>query len=333
MTATYRVPTRAIQEAVKGREIEVLDELAIDWQMGHPHITCPYPAHEDASPSWRWDDKRARAFCSCIQGSHSIFDVVMAKEEIDFEAAKVRVAELLGCTDLVKPCTSKQHSFLAADSDSLLNAPADQRDDVLPRAYLAYRMSLPVKNVLMPSTPVVGLKELPYHDPPPQGSKAKPKLVGMYPCAVFGTVSADDRTSAHRIYLAPGGAGKAHLGDSPDGYQRDAKKSATVTDGISRAGCAVIWGDTSSADHLFLTEASRRVPQSRTRFVSRSRWGHSPSPLPSPPLALKNSSSIRRPSKLRSALIATRPRSQAARQGRAPARRRRGPLLFITTNA
>lgn len=106
---TYRVPTRAIQDAVKGREAEILDALAIDWQAGHPHINCPYPAHDDGSPSWRWDNKKARAFCSCIPASHSIFDVVMAMGDVDFEAAKVRVAELLGRTDLVKPRTSEQH--------------------------------------------------------------------------------------------------------------------------------------------------------------------------------------------------------------------------------
>lgn len=71
---------------------------------------------------------------------------------------------------------------------------------------------------------------------------------------MFGTVSTDVRTHAHRIYLAPGGIGKADLGNNPDGYPRDPKKSATVADGLSRAGCAVIWGDPSRAEHLFLAE-------------------------------------------------------------------------------
>ena len=254
MSANLRVPTRTIQEAVKGGEIEILDALAISWQDGNPRITCPYPSHEDTNPSWRWDDTKARAFCSCIQGSHSIFDVIMAKEVIDFEAAKVRAAELIGREDLATPCTSEQQVYLAADEASLLNAPADQRDDELPRTYLAHRMSVPIEDVMMPSTPVVGVKALPYYDPPPQGSKARPKPVGAFPCAVFGTVSADGRTHAHRIYLAEGGTGKAELASGPDGHPRDPKKSAIVADGISRAGCAVVWGDPASADRLFLTE-------------------------------------------------------------------------------
>jgi hypothetical protein len=198
--------------------VEILDALQIDWRGGQPHIRCPYPSHDDSNPSWRWDDNKARAFCTCIDKSHSIFDVVGAKEGVDFEAAKIRVAKMLGREDLVQdqgPAKSDQHQPL--DAASLLNTVADQRDDSLPRAYLAYRLSIQIEEVLLPSTPAVGLKSLGYFDPPPQGSKAKPKLAGNFPCAVFGTVSADGRTHAHRIYLAPGGAGKADLGNGPDG--------------------------------------------------------------------------------------------------------------------
>src|SRR5262249_9564527 len=75
-----------------------------------------------------------------------------------------------------------------------------------------------------------------------------------FPCAVFGTESVDGRTHAHRIYLAPGGAGKADLGIAPDGHQRQPKKSAKVTDGTGRSGCGVVWGEPSRAPHLLLTE-------------------------------------------------------------------------------
>ena len=96
MSAHPHVPTRAIQTLVKGREAEILDALQIDWGSGQPHISCPYPGHDDANPSWRWDEKKACAFCSCIDKAHSIFDVVAAKEGSDFEAAKIRVAQILG---------------------------------------------------------------------------------------------------------------------------------------------------------------------------------------------------------------------------------------------
>lgn len=255
MSVHRSAPTRAIQSVVKGREIEILDGLDIDWKSGQPHIACPYPTHDDDHPSWRWDDKKARAFCTCIERSHSIFDVVMAKEEIDFAGAKIRVAEMLGRKDLIQDRSpAKSGHYQAVDAESLLNVPADQRDDILPGAYLAHRLSAPVEEVPMPSTPTVGLKSLGYFDPSPEGSKAKSKLVGNFPCAVFGTASVDGRTHAHRIYLLPEGAGKADLGTSPDGHPRAAKKSAKVLDGVSRAGCAVLWGDPSRAPHLLLTE-------------------------------------------------------------------------------
>jgi hypothetical protein len=236
-SANRYVQTRSAKEAVKGREVEILDALQIDWRGGQDHITCPYPDHPDANPSWRWDEKKGCAFCSCIEKSHSIFDVVAAKEGIDFETAKIRVAQILKREDLIKDSaqTNSSQNYQAFDATSLLNAAADQCDNTLPAKYLAHRLSVPIGGVLMPSTPAVGLKALGYFDPPPKGSKAKPKLVGNPPCAVFATTSADGRTHAHRIYLAPEGAGKADLGNGPDGHPREPKKSATVSDGLSRS--------------------------------------------------------------------------------------------------
>jgi hypothetical protein len=98
------VATADIRGAAKGRETEVLDGLSIDWRRpkAKPHITCPYHDHSDNNPSWRWDMPKALAFCTCIDGSHSIFDVVMKVEEVGFEVAKVRVAELLDRPDLIR---------------------------------------------------------------------------------------------------------------------------------------------------------------------------------------------------------------------------------------
>src|SRR5262249_40665994 len=95
------VPTNAIKQAVAGREEEVLDALGVDWRRGRPHIHCPYRGHPDRNPSWRWDARARKAFCSC-NTADSIFDVVMKVEGIAFEAAKIRVAELLKHDDLIK---------------------------------------------------------------------------------------------------------------------------------------------------------------------------------------------------------------------------------------
>src|SRR5262245_37387875 len=135
------VETKAARAAVKGHETDVLDALNIPWRTGHPHIRCPYPDHDDSDPSWRWDERRARAFCTCTQGGHAdgIFDVIGKAQRLNFEQAKIRAAELLGRTDLIRNKRANGAAGGAAstgasqktDAASLLNPPADNRDDGL----------------------------------------------------------------------------------------------------------------------------------------------------------------------------------------------------------
>jgi hypothetical protein len=251
MSGQRRVGTRAIQAAVKGCETNVLEALGIAWNEGAGHITCPYPNHADHSPSWRWDAKRQRAHCTCTERSHTILDVVMHREGLDFEAAKVRIAEILKRQDLIITADDPLHQ--AMDARSLLRPPPDQIDEQLPRAYLAYRLAVPADEVLLPSTPVAGWRGLPYYDPPAKKG-AKPKLVGRHPCLVFGTISPQDLRHAHRIYTAPEGQGKADLGTDSRGRSRDPKKSARLREGQSASGCAVLWGDPAKAPGLVLAE-------------------------------------------------------------------------------
>src|SRR5918996_5438605 len=145
MSAERWVATRAIQEAAKRRESDVLQAIGIPWDDGMGHITCPYPDHADSNPSWRWNPKRQRAHCTCIERSHSIFDVVMRRENIDFEAAKLRVAEILGRQDLIKIKDGQRHQ--AMDAASLLRPPAEQRVENLARSYLAFRLDVPSEQV------------------------------------------------------------------------------------------------------------------------------------------------------------------------------------------
>jgi len=201
---------------------------------------------------WRWDPQKSRAFCTCITRSDSIFDVVMKVKGLEFEGAKISIAELLGRNDLIREGGGNRRQ--TTDAASLLNAPADNRDDTLPIAYLAHRLGVAPDAVPVPRTPIAGLKALGYYDPPPQGSKAKPKLVGEFACAVFGSVAADGRTHAHRIYVAPSGRGKADLGISPAGKPRDAKKSARVVGDVNTAGYSVLWGDPAIAGHVVVSE-------------------------------------------------------------------------------
>ena len=87
MTSDRYVSTQAIHEAVKGRETEVLDGLGILWREARPHLRCPYPEHADEDPSWRWEEKRAKARCTCTRGD-SIFDVVMKVEGADLRSGQ-----------------------------------------------------------------------------------------------------------------------------------------------------------------------------------------------------------------------------------------------------
>jgi hypothetical protein len=89
------VPTNDLRASLRGRETEILDALGIPWRAGAPHIRCPYPTHADNDPSWRWDQRKVRAHCTCRTDGHSALDVLMTVEGIEFEAAKVRAAELL----------------------------------------------------------------------------------------------------------------------------------------------------------------------------------------------------------------------------------------------
>ena len=177
----------------------------------------------------------------------------MKIQGITFDAAKIRAAEILGRQDLIQVRTGGK-PYQRHDACSLLNAPADNRDDELPFIYLGTRLGIEPADVPRPLTPFVGIKALEYFDPP-ASSRANPKLVGSWPCAVFGTVGADGRQHAHRTYLTADGCAKADLGIAPGGKPRDPKKSAKLADGqASTAGCSVIWGNPEKARHLVLFE-------------------------------------------------------------------------------
>jgi hypothetical protein len=256
MTANHGdcfVRTADIRAAVKGRESEVLEALGIDWRSGRPHIECPYPDHTDSNPSWRWNAQRAQALCTCIDKADSVFDVVIKVRAVDFEDAKILVAEFLHRDDLIR---TKGAGGQKTDPASLLNPPASNRDDGLPACYLAGRLGLAdPAAVPLPATRMAGWRALAYYEPPGKGAaNGTPVLVGHWPCIVFETVAADGRRHAQRIYLRPDGRGKAELGPDPNGKARNPKKAARRDpNGPSTAGCCVAWGDPDN-EHIILAE-------------------------------------------------------------------------------
>jgi DNA primase len=142
------VATTDIRAALWGHESEILDALGIPWRNGRPHITCPYPEHPDGNPSWRWSESEALAFCSCTK-SDSIFDIIMKVEDLSFDAAKLRAAEMLGRQDLIRVRAGNKH-YQRHDAHSLLNPPADNRDDELPFVYLGSRLGIEPADVPRP---------------------------------------------------------------------------------------------------------------------------------------------------------------------------------------
>jgi hypothetical protein len=58
-----------IHAQVAGREGELLGLLGIDPgpSRGARHRPCPFPDHDDAHPSWRWDAEKRRWFCTCAE--------------------------------------------------------------------------------------------------------------------------------------------------------------------------------------------------------------------------------------------------------------------------
>jgi phage/plasmid primase-like uncharacterized protein len=245
MTNSY-VKTKDIKEAVRGREQEILNAVGINSNGGRKHINCPYPGHEDKDPSWRWDTGKARAICTC--GSDSILDVVIKTTGMTLEETKIFVAEKLGHSDLIIKKRGAKDQYQKTTPESLLNPPQDRRDDLLPAKYLASRLSISVENVPMPTTPVSGHVALEYWAPSTTKT-GQHKLVCRAPCAIFGTVDAEGKEHAFRIYLSENGTDKATLGE-----RHNPKKSAKTQKGDNTAGRSVIWGNPKLVDTLILCE-------------------------------------------------------------------------------
>ena len=182
------VPTPAIRQAVQSRETEILSALGISWTGGSRHITCPYPAHPDQHPSWRWDAVNRRAFCTCTR-SDSIFDVIRKMKKVGFGEAKIIAAEMIGRSELI---SERKPLFYRLDAGSLLSADSDNHDDDLQWQFLSNRLHIEPTLVPRPTTRVIGIKSLPYFDHP-RGKGRKFVHVGNFPAAVFETV---DREAA-----------------------------------------------------------------------------------------------------------------------------------------
>jgi hypothetical protein len=162
MTAGKRYVTNPdARTAIKGRETSILDALGIHWSEGKPHINCPYPDHADNNPSWRWDRRKARAYCTCHAGGHSALDVIMNVERMDFEAAKIRAAELLNRSDLVRErCKKTQRGEVGVK-------PSDQHcNDATPHPGCTLAAYAEAKQLPIAFLHKIGLSQISYQGSP-----------------------------------------------------------------------------------------------------------------------------------------------------------------------
>lgn len=252
------VKTADAQAAVRGREHEILQRTGVDWHAGRKnHCDCPY---NGCKGDWRFDAKKERCYCTCLTKPHSIFDHVSMMRGDDpksreaYEKSKIEAMEILGRDDLIAETRREQsgtasvvriaqqpwhEAFLYS---RLLNPPEELRDDDIVRKYLAARLGIDPAEVIMPTTPYVGLRELEFYDPPDKRNNRL--LVGRFPCAVFGMVDTKGEVvGAIRVYLSPDGKTKADLGNDADGNKRKVKPFARG----NQSGGEVLFGNPETA--------------------------------------------------------------------------------------
>src|SRR3954463_2392701 len=88
MTATQEgVVAGDIHQRLAGRERELFEVLRTGLPKDGSHARCPFPDHTDEHPSWRWDQKKRRWFCSCTPKGGTVIEAIMRLLGLDFAGA------------------------------------------------------------------------------------------------------------------------------------------------------------------------------------------------------------------------------------------------------
>ena len=208
----------------------------------------PYPDHADQNPSVALGRAQGQSLLHLHHATRRPLDPRDRQrvKGIDFEDAKLRVAEILGRRDLIEAKGGQR-----MDAASLLRPPADHRDEDLAGSYLAYRLGVACDEVPVPSTPAVGWRELPYYDPPTSKEEARAgrplPLRGVRDDGIRRPASC----SSHLCRAGWGREGRPRRRARRTAARREEGRSSEA--GQNAAGCAVLWGDP-SAPHLLLAE-------------------------------------------------------------------------------
>jgi phage/plasmid primase-like uncharacterized protein len=152
---------------IAGRSAEILDLLGIDQRARYRHVRCPLPTHEDKNPSFRVKQDTERFSCSCIEGSGSMIDLVIAMNIASnfVEAARWLRKNLIGhvptnkkiyiADDFVPESTNKKEY---SDREDILRVIARCVEVPLFHPYLVRKGILPIgaryepvlKNIVLP---------------------------------------------------------------------------------------------------------------------------------------------------------------------------------------
>jgi hypothetical protein len=132
--------------AVAGREPVLLGAAGVGDAVTR-HINCPMTLRHpnDKDPSFRWDQGRRKAFCTCIPQWHpkgyksvNIFDVLGEVLGLPFDAVKLWAMAQLGRHDLIRT----KGKGGGSDPGSLLTPAPHLRDDSIVAGYLATRLGI-----------------------------------------------------------------------------------------------------------------------------------------------------------------------------------------------
>ncbi len=103
--------TERLRAVEKSYAESILAAIGAKPQVEKHHQRCPFPAHEDRNPSFRYDPEIGRVFCTCLgeQGA-SLTDALMKARGIDDFNDAVREIEAITGERIVEKCQTLRQS-------------------------------------------------------------------------------------------------------------------------------------------------------------------------------------------------------------------------------
>lgn len=247
-----RMSIAEIKDLAAANHELILDRLGITGYRGNRHIRCPFPNHEDSSPSWRWKKEDGRFYCSC--GSGTMIDVIMTMTGCDFGQAIKAIRAIVDPfgtgVNVQEPepeMSAEERSRIESERqdavDEVLSAPV--QNNVIYKTYMSARMGMEAK--VFPTTKVACHQTAKVY-----GSKGR--FLGFAPMIAFEMIAGErgTRTQAMRIYLCPLLTSKLVVMDG--GYSINPKKLMPVPKGCHKMTGFYVRFGAADADRWVIAE-------------------------------------------------------------------------------